>query len=335
MKSAFEKIVSKIKSLDKKVLIAICAGIVVVIAIVVALIIGFSGNDKADNDTDKETKLETEIETEADTEEDTEEVTEEEDEVTEEPTETEKETTEEPEDTFVPETDAPYTEPETQAPQYLTGPGSASEPFLEMPDSDMTFTTVSVPAGSSVHYNIYRVGGMIFTINSYNAYVIHNGVRYDAYNGVVTFKIANALASDSVYFEIGNKGLADESFKIQFSSQLGSYSNPQIVSTINTDYSVSIAEGSDTGYYFKYYAEMTGTIRFYMSASADSVMLVTNNRNSAQRTTDGDVKTDEQGRTYIEMEVNQGDELLINVGAVPSKRGKYPAVDITWSGKFN
>ena len=49
------------------------------------------------------------------------------------------------------------------------------------------------------------------------------------------------------------------------------------------------------------------------------------------RTTDAetDVKTDANG-TYVELDVNSGDEILILIHAQRDGKGRYPATDITW-----
>jgi len=216
----------------------------------------------------------------------------------------------------------------------IIGAGSESQPYLEFPDSNMTLTTVKVPAGKALHYGIYRVGGMYLTINDADAYVICDGTKYTAKNGKVSFKVPSALASDAVYFEIGNNGSSAKSFKLSFSNPKGTYANPKDLDEIDEDIEISLAAGTETGYYYEYKAEKAGTIRFYMTATKDSIMSVTNNRNSAQRTTEADVLTDENGNEYIEVEVEKGDELIINVGAMPTKRGKYPATDITWHGEY-
>lgn len=216
----------------------------------------------------------------------------------------------------------------------ILGAGSASQPYLEIPqvnDNFMSVTTVNIPSGSSLFYGIYRVGGMILTINNANAYVVCNGTRYDAQGGTLTMIVPAALASDAVTFEIGNTG-ADASFTLIFTNVTGSQANPVIISSIGSDNSINLEAGDSDGYYYKYIAEYSGTIRFTMTASADSILTVTNNRNSAQRTTDADMA---EGTNYIEIEVNAGDELIIIVGAKPNLRNQYPATTITWNGKYN
>ena len=217
----------------------------------------------------------------------------------------------------------------------ILGEGSEAQPYLEIPDENMIVTTVAIPAGGALYYDIYRVGGMILVINDANAYVEYNGNRYDAVNGVVEIWLENALASEAISFAFGNNGSSDSSLYVEFLSPTGTYMNPTIIETMGEDIQISLEEGNDIGYYYKYYAEQTGTIRFYLTASVDSLIVVTNNRNSAQRNNDtDDLLTDENGESYIEIDVEEGDELIITVGAKPNKRGKFPATDITWIGKY-
>lgn len=215
----------------------------------------------------------------------------------------------------------------------ILGEGSKDQPYLEYPDENMTVDTASIPAGKSLHYEIYRVGGMILTVDSPKAYVVYEGKRYNAVGGVVTVEIGSALASAPIHFEIGNTGSSATSFTLQFTNPVGSYMNPVKVTTLGTANEVSLPAGTESGYYYKYIAEKDGTVRFYLTASQDSILLATNNRNSAQRTTEADGLTDDQGE-YVELEVQKGDEILINVGAKPNARGKYPAVDISWRGVY-
>lgn len=219
----------------------------------------------------------------------------------------------------------------------VLGEGSKSNPcMLDFIGDSMTVTTTSIPAGKEMYFGIYKIGNLILTINNPNAYVIEsNGTRHDASNGKVSFQVENALASDAVYFTIGNKGSSATTFTIQRENPTGSFMNPTNIKTIGNDVKISLADGNEVGHYYKYIAEKSGTIRFYMTATVSSVMSVTNNRNSAQRTTDADALTDSQGKQYVELEVNQGDEIIIVVGAARTVRGKYPATTITWNGKYN
>ena len=114
--------------------------------------------------------------------------------------------------------------------------------------------------------------------------------------------------------------------------------NPTVLNNFGKEISISLEEGNDIGHFYKYVATQAGTLKFYLLSDVEqSIILATNNRNSAQRSTEsseeGEVKTDSTG-TYIELEVEKDDEIIITVGAKPNKRGKYPAVDIKWLIKY-
>ena len=210
----------------------------------------------------------------------------------------------------------------------ILGTGTKNDPFLMIPAEDKTVTTYSIPAGESQYYAIYRVGGTILTIENENVSVEYEGIPYIAKKGKVVVKIAYALASDAILFEICNEGESDEAFLLQFENPEGTMANPKSVENISDDNSVSIPAGNETGYHFKYIAEKDGTLRFYMTASVASLLSVTNNSTSANRT------SEETEAEYVEIEVKAGDELIIVVGAQRDKRNNIPAVDITWNAVY-
>ena len=215
----------------------------------------------------------------------------------------------------------------------IIGTGKPGEPYMEILGEDYKVTTVAIASGASVYYDIYRVGGLYLTINDPDAYVIYNGTTYQAKNGVVAFTVGSALASDAVRFEIGNNGSTAKSFEIKFSNLKGSYQNPERLTTLGT-ITKNIARGNEIGYYYVYTAEKTGKIRFEVTGTNACDISVTNKRNSANRTYASDVLVDAQGKEYIELEVNAGDEIRILIYTLQDDRGRYPATDITWSGFY-
>lgn len=339
----------KCKALDKKIWIGIGVGVLAVIAVVVTLVLVLGGGDEtpvgdptngdaASTTTSSSTTVSTSGASKSTTKKGTTTVTTTSASTTTTAAETGVTNAPTPDDTQSGNvnTTAP-TQPTAVNPsgEEILGAGSKDQPYLETPDGDtMVVTTVSIPAGKSVYYSIYRVGGMVLTIDNPSAYVVHEGTKYTANGGSVSVQVADALASDALLFEIGNSGSSQTTFTLRFLNQAGSYMNPVVVTNITANNSVSLPEGHESGYYYKYNAEKTGVLRLYMTASADSVLLATNNRNSAQRTTEDDALTDAQGKTYIELEVQAGDEIIVNVGAKPNRRGKYPATEITWNGQY-
>lgn len=239
------------------------------------------------------------------------------------------------EDTSSPE-DTSDTSSESSSDEEILGAGTEDDPYLEIPDEDRTVTTETIPAGETQFYAIYRVGGAILTIENGDAYIIYNGKTYNAKNGKVTLTVENALASDSILFEIGNKGSDDAVFIIKFATPTGSQSNPTVIESIGEEYTVSLEADEALGYFYQYIAEKDGTIRFYFTASVDSAMTVNRIRDTipVQISSDENPLTDENGNTYFEVEVLKGDEVVINLCAKPNKRGKYPAAEITWSAMY-
>ena len=335
-------------------------GSLIFISLLVAiLLVGCGGDDKKNSEknseqqsqmsTDSETQSEnlTEDETDSETEKGTETEIE-----TETETEMETETEKNSEGTTTPSTEnngdantdntqqttpnapaAPTTPGDTSG---LIGSGTAADPYVLKPSvagDGLEMTTIAIPAGGSVYYNVQLIGGMILTIDNSNAYVVCDGVKHEASGGAVSFQVKAAMATEYVTLEFGNKGGAAAAFKVSYANAGGSYMNPTVVGSINS-WSISLEEGNTTGHYYKYVATKSGTIRFYMTDVAESDLIVTNNRSMAQRSFSGDYKTDEQGNAYIEVAVESGDELMIQATAIPTRRGKYPAVHITWYGEY-
>jgi|GEM_PF-2582247 len=229
-------------------------------------------------------------------------------------------------------------EPETPAPEVFVpelGDGTEETPYLVIPNTKtLSMTTVAIDAGQSVVYGIQRIGGKSVTINDPDAYIVYEGVRYEAVDGVLSVQLEPVLASEDILLEIGNDGAAEQSFVLQFSDPVGSYENPTTVDLSEKSYNISLAADDSDGFYYRYTATNNGTIRFLMTASTNGLLSVTNNSDFVQRTSDFDGQTDENGWTYIEIDVQTGEELLIVVGALPNRRGKYPAIDIVWMAQY-
>lgn len=222
----------------------------------------------------------------------------------------------------------------------IIGAGSSSQPYLETPDSSMTVTTVKVPAGKALYYDIYRVGGKYLEINDSDAYVIYEGTRYDANGGSVSFVVGSALASDAVSFQIGNSGSSAKSFEICFYDLYGSFDNPEIIDKMNAKWiTTDLYAGNDAGYNYKYTAEKTGTLRFYVKNALDEFLFsATRNMYSdgmlipVQSTFVDNVKSDSNGN-YIEVEVVKGETVTIAVSSYPMG-AYYPAVTVQWYGTY-
>lgn len=249
------------------------------------------------------------------------------------------------------DTDAPLTfvEADPENPDSSVNSGSATEGYDKVTFSTSPkaktgdVVTVKIAPNGSVYYKIKGVSNKILTIKNENAYVVYNGTRYDAKNGVVTFTVvSNELANAQILFEVGNKGATADSFTINFVSPLGSRDNPEVLDSISDSFNLDIPEGNDQGYFYKYTATESGKIRFYILSDAnsgklsvdkiiDAKLLVVQQRATTD-TGEDYVKTDDKG-TYIEFDVQKDDEFTINA-APNSNLGEYPAVTINWTIKY-
>lgn len=366
-----DKLIEKIKNLDKKVLIGAGITVVVVIILLFVLIIGGkkpnqgNGTESQNTETEQHSAIESEetetantesvntdtemneIETEA-TEVGTEDSTEEnstESEKSNQDSEGQNSGDKEASDKNPGNQDSSASENQggntttTPGGQDISGKGSSTDPYTDAPDLDaMTLTTVTIPAGKTVYYGIYRVGNMYMTIEDADAYVItSDGQKHTAKGGKVAFQMENVTPKEYVLIQIGNSSSQDKAFTLKFANLQGSQMNPEQISG-NGPFTKHLNAGDETGYYYGFKAEKTGTMRVYMTATATSELKATNNKNGSmdegtiQRAfnNEEDVKTDENGRSYIELPVTAGHMISIHIQAVKPTRGSIPETDITF-----
>ena len=203
--------------------------------------------------------------------------------------------------------------------------------------------TKEIDPGKSHYYKIKGASNRILTIESPNAYVIYNNVTYSAKNGFLSFLVvSDELASAQILFEIGNNGSQKEAFTIQFTSQVGSKDNPEVLSTVGENVSVKIEAGNDQGYSYSYIADKDGKIRFYILSDATKGKITVDKIINAnlqvvqQRTTDDTgedyLKTDSTGK-YVEFDVKSGDKFTITAGS-NSNGTDFPEITIEWKAIY-
>lgn len=343
MSEKLQQIVEKIKSMDRKTLIGIGVGAVVVIVAIIVLVVALTGNKPASVDGTEGTETATEAATETlfETVDGTE---------TTETTEMESTETTELEEV----TEGEYVEPEVvsgggtvngveqlqvvvnpETGKEVMGAGSASQPYMEIPDlNTMSVTTVQVPAGTVIYYQIQRIAGLYCTISDSSAYVIDAyGTRHNPSGGAVSFKVQDGLSSDYITLQIGNSGSTAKSFTLKFSNPTGSFNNPTVLSTAQIMGGVvtQTGQGADEGYWYAYVAETSGVLYFKVTGCSASVanISVTNTVTMENRTVSADGVVGADGLVYIAVNVNPGDLLQINVGVEP-QNWDYPAATITW-----
>lgn len=365
MKALIDKIKSFIEKTDKRVLIGIGAGVVCLIAVIIIIIVAVAGSGDKDNEDNLTTAEKTTVESSTKDSESQKETTKKDDESTDDAEETSSEedssdvttesgsenksdnqtTTKPSQVTTKPSSGNSTENTTTQNTEQTTTPappqdGESGTTHMEFPDENLSVTTVGIAAGKSVHYDIYRVGGMILEINSVDACVVYDGKTYKPQNGVVKVKIEYVMASDAVGFDIINNGSSKNSFKLQFKQIVGTHDKPEKLTSVAGKHDAYLEADNDQGYNYLYTAERTGTIVFYVSSvssstkNASAKISVTNNNNFANITTDADGVADGQGYIKIEMNVTQGDVLRIVVSTQPNSKWKYPEATVTWVAEY-
>lgn len=217
------------------------------------------------------------------------------------------------------------------------GTGTEADPYVYYGAPE---TTDVVPAGGSIHCQIYRVAGMVLTINDADAYVVFNGVTYEAVDGVVSVLLTVDMPMAPVSLVIGNKGAEDKSFACSFTLPAGEMSNPVVLEGEFLYETVALAEGDGDGYFYQWTAVASGTLelQLYSVTGAEGVeadIVVTNQNTGAQRSLSADGAVDEYGTTVLKLEVTEGDVLSINVCVAPDANWNIPAAEVSWGGAFS
>ena len=345
-----ENFIEKIKGLDKKVLIGVGIGAAALIILIIVLVISL-GNKPTGNQGGSQSGTQSGTETEngatevIGTEDATEEIGTEITTETEMGTEVETESESESQSQGIggttvtqrPDVNGVEQQPVTTVDgKEVLGDGTANNPYIMLPNGGSTTyeTLAPIPAGQTVYYSFRGAGNMWMSINDADAFVIDSkGTRHNASGGKVGFTVGDALASEYVTFQIGNSGTTAKNFTIKFSNIKGSSQNPEVITVLNDE--ISLSKGDNDGWFYKYTATQSGTIRFYIdSQTKPSTLRVTNNATYAQRDFDADVLTDANGNNYIEVAVSAGDVLVIEVYAKPDLKFNYPATTVNWHGEY-
>lgn len=222
--------------------------------------------------------------------------------------------------------------------------GSASnknDPIICRPNSgDQSKFTVSlteISGKSSLYYNVYSVSGMTIRIESSDAYVVYNGTKYTAKNGVVTFVAENVMDTQPITIEVGNTSSSKKTFTLICEADLGTRENPVVLKKTNDAISATVG-GSEESYYYLYTAEKSGTLVITLESNSNSkakdlVKIDVQNMQSSvceNNNEDGDNKCD----VYtVEISVQKGEKVQIWFSVFKNER-TYPETDIVWSLKY-
>ena len=197
--------------------------------------------------------------------------------------------------------------------------------------------TAEVKANHIVYFNLFRVNDTTLTIKSKDAYVIYNGVKYEAKNGVVTVpNLYSQYTNMPVAIQIGNKGTKDASYAVVLSYPDGHRENP--IDLPFKSFSVDVKKNNDQGVYYDWKATDSGTLTLTLdkvtsksgNVAADITVTVT----GANLIPHQYMLSEVDGNT-LTIEVNDGDSVSICVGVMPNESNKYLAATVDVTASFN
>ena len=219
-------------------------------------------------------------------------------------------------------------------PYFIIGDNRDAPVIVDTVYDDASHTAsgnVSVSSRHLLYVQLFKLSGTTLTINNEFAYVIYDGVRYDAVDGVVT--VPDLYSSDTrtpILLAIGNIG-EDASFALMMTYPSGTHMNPYTFDLGTM--TVSSEAGNEQGVYFLWKPTIPATDK---DAHVFTVTLINKTdgvgckidltnmftyRNESLDTT----LTDSMS---VNIEVKAGQQILIVIGALPDADGIYPAADI-------
>ena len=155
--------------------------------------------------------------------------------------------------------------------------------------------------------------------------VNYNGVETAAVDGAVSMEVTSMNPRMPVVFALTGEG----EFSISFAYPVGTQMNPEVI--FRPAYiSVNIAEGNNQGYFYKWTSNADGELKLTCPAveGVEYDVNMTNMSTYAQAwlqdSTDG----------TITLAVSAGDEVIIQVAALPDESWNYPALQTGLTGEF-
>lgn len=211
------------------------------------------------------------------------------------------------------------------------GDGSKGNPF----NITGTVFDAVVPGEGLVYYQMYKVDGMVLTIEDADAYVVYGDKEYKAENGVVNVPLVTPDTYTPAEFAIGNASKDEKTFKVSLGYPKGTQGNP--IELALGEFNAKVEAGNDQGVYYTYTATETGTFTVTLLSATEGVKYdysVYNLNSYAMRTMSTDGVADANGNQTVSVPVNAGDVVQVSVGTLPNDENEYPAGEFKLSATF-
>ena len=209
---------------------------------------------------------------------------------------------------------------------------------LSNPDAPIEFAgakaldfSVDVKAGEMVLVHLFRVSGTTLRIADASAYVVYLDKTYTPdKNGYVYVPVTSDSPNNPIIIKIGNGGKANKTYAAKCSYPEGSMMNPYDAATGNIK--TQLAAGNDQGLYYSCTAETDGKVTITLKSVTKNVkcdirVTVVDSNYIPQQY----LLSETADNKTLTIDVYAGDEIEINVVALPDENFKYPAATIEFS----
>jgi len=220
------------------------------------------------------------------------------------------------------------TEPEeTQPAVEVDAPGTENNAYYETANKlPGLFTTVKIPANSSVYYLLQTQGDFLI-VEDKDAAVVLGEKTYKPENGVITVPLAGL--ESPVALQFANNAAQEKAFAVKIVGPVGSASNPEVLQDV-AKIQVKLEQGNESGRFYTWTAEKTGLLLWgFDSVQPQSVggklTVTVGDETMSLANTDTDP---------LWAYVTAGDELTIQLAATADANGAYPAAEIAVSSVF-
>ena len=176
---------------------------------------------------------------------------------------------------------------------------------------EMEYTTDPIAAGKGLCYNLYRLSGLIMTVNDADAKITIGEKVYTANaDGKVILTVpASGDTMTPVSMKLENTGAETELYTITLEYPLGHRMNPEVLTQLG-EITTELAVGSTNGYYYSWTTAEEGVVTFYLKSAPESMpydLVLMNTTNSAVR-----LYSEDNEGGFVTLNVSAGDTVLIN-----------------------
>lgn len=189
--------------------------------------------------------------------------------------------------------------------------------------------TAYVPAGETLYYEGYNIGGLILSMNGENVTISHNGKSYTPDGTEISFSVV-AESRNPARLAIANTGTEAASYEVVFTYPVGHAENPAALALgVN---SLTQAAGA-LDYYYTFTAPRAGAVTVAFDSSAQWVYAVDNVTQGIYGDTQWSDSDPMQPETTVS--VKAGDKIVLRVNTYdPANMFENPADTVTFAVSY-